>query len=395
MSTQILVTGGAGFIGSHLVDALIERGHRVRVLDNLEPQVHGGLREQGKRPASLHPEAELIVGDLQDAGIVQRALEGVEVVFHQAAMVGVGQSMYEIVRYVSANDLGAAVLLQAIVEMKQRPRKIITASSMSIYGEGAYRCPEHGTVYPRLRPTEQLQRRDWEMHCPLPGCQLIAQAAPTGEDKPLYPTSVYAITKRDHEELFLSVGRAYDIPAVALRYFNTYGARQALGNPYTGVAAIFSARLLEAKAPTIYEDGLQLRDFTHVSDIVQANLLVMEHPEAADAAYNVASGQPLTILQVAEILAADMQRAGLLREEQAARVRPEITGLYRLGDIRHCVSELARLKALGFEPRMRFEDGAAALVDWVRLQRLQAREGTDNAAFQKAQQELAQRGLAR
>ena len=395
MNTQVLVTGGAGFIGSHLVDALIERGYRVRVLDNLEPQVHGNLRERGSRPAYLHHEAELIVADLQDAAAVRGALDGVEVVFHEAAMVGVGQSMYEITRYISSNDLGAAVLLQAIVEMKKHPRKIITASSMSIYGEGAYNCPEHGVVYPRLRPAQQLQRRQWDMRCPVDGCAQTVLPAPTNEDKPLHPTSVYAITKRDHEELFLSVGRAYEIPAVALRYFNTYGPRQALSNPYTGVAAIFSARLLEGKAPTIYEDGQQLRDFTHVSDIVQANLLVMEHKEAADAVYNVASGQALTILQVAETLINAMQQAGLLRQEQLQQVQPEITGLFRAGDIRHCVSELARLKALGYQPHTLFEDGAAALVDWVRVQRTGAKLTGENAAFQKAQQELEQRGLAR
>jgi dTDP-L-rhamnose 4-epimerase len=395
MNAHILVTGGAGFIGSHLVDALIERGYRVRVLDNLEPQVHGGLREQGKKPAYLHPEAELIVADLQNSDAVRRALDGVDVIFHEAAMVGVGQSMYEISRYVSANDLGAAVLLQAIVEMKKRPRKIITASSMSIYGEGAYQCPVHGLVYPRLRPSQQLQRREWDMHCPVIGCEQINLPTPTNENKPLYPTSVYAITKRDHEELFLSVGRAYGIPAVALRYFNTYGPRQALSNPYTGVAAIFTARLLEGKAPTIYEDGLQLRDFTHVSDIVQANLLVMESETAVDEAYNVASGQALTILQVAETLTGAMINAGLLRQEQIQQVQPEITGLFRAGDIRHCVSDIARVETLGFHPQIRFEEGAAVLVEWVRAQREEAKLSAQGTAFQIAQKELEQRGLAR
>jgi dTDP-L-rhamnose 4-epimerase len=395
MSTQVLVTGGAGFIGSHLVDALIERGCRVRVLDNLEPQVHGPLREQGQRPAYLHPEAELIVASLQDADAVKRALEGVDVVFHEAAMVGVGQSMYEITRYVAANDLGTAVLLQAIIEMKKHPRKIITASSMSIYGEGAYECPEHGRVFPRLRPEKQLQQRQWEARCPQNGCGQAVHPIPTDEDKPLYPTSVYAITKRDHEELFLSVGRAYGIPAVALRYFNTYGPRQALSNPYTGVGAIFSARLLEGKPPTIYEDGLQLRDFTHVSDIVQANLLAMDHELACYEAYNVASGQALTILQVAEILTHAMQQAGLLSEMQLQQVQPEITGLFRAGDIRHCVSDIGRLQALGFKPEVRFSNGAAALVEWVRGQRSGEKPAAVNNAFQNAQHELEQRGLTR
>ena len=304
MNETVLVTGGAGFIGSHLVDALLERGKHVRVLDNLDPQVHGGLAERGERPPYLNPEVEFILGDVRDYELVSRALQGVDVLFHEAARVGVAQSMYEIAGYTSANTYGAAVLLQAVADFRQRPRKLITASSMSIYGEGAYRCPEHGLVFPRLRPIEQLQRREWELRCPGGGCDQTLTPVPTNEAKPLYPTSVYAINKRDHEELFLTMGVAYNLPAVALRYFNVYGPRQALSNPYTGVAAIFSSRLLNGKAPLIYEDGRQLRDFTHVSDIVQANLLVMDEPEADYQALNVGCGRALSIGDMAEALGA-------------------------------------------------------------------------------------------
>lgn len=375
---RILVTGGAGFIGSHLVDALVQAGHRVRVLDNLEPQVHGGLREQGRWPDYANPEAEYVLGDVRDDAAVRRALEGIEVVFHQAALVGVGQSMYEIARYTGVNAGGAATLLQAIVDAKERPRKLLVASSMSIYGEGAYRCPVHGMVYPQLRTVQQLERGDWEVYCPQPGCEEHAVPLPTPEDKPLFPTSVYAINKRDHEELFLAIGRAYNIPTVALRYFNTYGDRQALSNPYTGVAAIFSGRLLNGKPPVIFEDGRQQRDFTHVSDIVQANLLAMDDPRADYQAFNVGTGRPLSVLQVAQALA----------EHLRVQIAPEIVEKFRAGDIRHCYADLGRIAALGYRPQVSFEQGVAGLVDWVRQQ-----QAADS--FEQARQELLRRGLAR
>ena len=387
MSENILVTGGAGFIGSHLVDALLAKGHAVRILDNLEPQVHGGLRERGEKPAYLNPAAEFILGDVRDAATVQRALQGVDVVFHEAAQVGVGQSMYEITRYTETNTQGAAVLLQAVIDARQRPRKLLVASSMSIYGEGEYACPQHGPVYPRLRPLSQLQAHHWEMRCPIAGCGLPAEPRPTGEDKPLYPTSVYAITKRDHEELFLSVGQAYGIPAVALRYFNVYGTRQALSNPYTGVAAIFSGRLLNDKAPVIFEDGQQSRDFTHVSDIVQANLCALENPAADYQALNVGTGRRQSILQVAQALSEHLRPAPLTPlPEGEGGIEAEITQQFRAGDIRHCFADIRRLQALGYRPRVRFEDGISELVEWVRRQ-------TAADRYEQARQELNQKGL--
>jgi len=378
---QLLVTGGAGFIGSHLVDALLEKGSKVRVLDNLDPQVHGKLSETGSPPDYLNKEAEFIHGDVRNPEIVSKALQGIDVVFHQAAKVGVGQSMYAINEYTSANALGTAVLLQAIVDMKIRPRKLVVASSMSIYGEGAYRCPEHGLVFPKIRPVKQLEKREWEVNCPVDGCKLVTTPVPTTEEKPLQPTSIYAINKRDHEEMFLVTGRAYNIPTVALRYFNTYGTRQALSNPYTGVAAIFSNRILNRKSPVIYEDGLQRRDFTHVSDIVQANLLVMDHPDAEDKVYNVGTGLPTTILGVAEALIGYFE----LPDE----FRPVVTGQFRAGDIRHCTADISRIKALGYSPKVRFEDGIADLVEWVRKQ---SDLRTWNL-FDQAQEELSRRGL--
>src|SRR5256714_14423547 len=292
---NILVTGGAGFIGSHLTDELIARGHRVRVLDLLVSQVHGN-----GSPQYVNPKAEFIHGDVCDAATVQRCLDGIDAVFHEAAEVGVGQSMYEIDRYVKANDLGTAIVLQNVIGLKHRIRKLIVASSMSIYGEGAYACTACGAAYPQLRSNEQLLARRWEMDCP--NCDGQLAPAPTREDKPLFPTSVYAITKQDQEQFCLVVGRSYGIPTVALRYFNVYGPRQALSNPYTGVCAIFSARLLNNQPPVIFEDGGQTRDFVHVSDIVQANLLALENDGADYQGVNVGNGVPTSVRGVAKLL---------------------------------------------------------------------------------------------
>src|SRR5437868_5109498 len=350
---NILVTGGAGFIGSHLVDALVERGHRVRVLDALVPQVHGDV----SAPRYLNPEAEFVRGDVCDAAAVGRALEGVDAVFHEAAEVGVGQSMYEIRRYVGANDMGTAALLEALVNKRGRVRKLVVASSMSIYGEGAYRCASCGVVNPKLRPASQLRERRWEVECPACGRRL--RPAPTGEDKPLFPTSVYAVTKQDQEQFSLVVGRAYDIPTVALRYFNVYGTRQALSNPYTGVCAIFSSRLLNEQPPTVFEDGERSRDFVHVSDIVQANLLALETDSGDYEAMNVGTGRPTSVNQISRVLA-----EGLGKD-----LRPEVVGKYREGDIRHCVADITRARQLlGYEPRVALEEGVPELLKWVGAQ---------------------------
>ncbi|MBI3890388.1 MAG: NAD-dependent epimerase/dehydratase family protein [Candidatus Wallbacteria bacterium] len=371
---KILVTGGAGFVGSHLVDLLLERGHQVRVLDNLEPQVHGAGRG---RPEYLHAEAELVVGDVRDRDAVRHALRGVEAVFHQAAAVGVGQSMYEIERYVSANSLGAAVLLDAIHAERKDLAKMVVASSMSIYGEGLYVCEGCGPVHPRLRPDAQLSEHDWEMRCP--GCRRIVAPAPTPEDKPLYPTSVYAVTKRDHEELFLSVGEAYRIPTVALRYFNIYGPRQALSNPYTGVAAIFSCRMLSGNAPSVFEDGLQSRDFVHVRDIARANLLALENSGADYQAVNVGSGRGTTLRELISLLASRIGYDG----------HPDYVQRFRAGDIRHCSADITRArKLLGFEPSIDFEQGVDDLAAWARTQR-------PIDAVDTARAELARHGLIR
>jgi dTDP-L-rhamnose 4-epimerase len=351
-SKRILVTGGAGFVGSHTVDGLLHRGHQVRVFDNLTEQVHAdGM------PAYVAKEIEFQQGDMRDIEAVKRAVDGIDVVYHLAAAVGVGQSMYEIARYMEVNTQGTANLLQALLDRKAKIEKLVVASSMSIYGEGQYDCEQHGTMAPPPRPTRQLREKNWEVCCPQ--CGSVLKPVPTAEDKPLQCTSIYALSKKDQEEMTLLFGRTYEVPVVALRYFNIFGTRQALSNPYTGVAAIFGSRLLNNNAPMIFEDGEQMRDFVSVHDIVQANLLAMERPSADGMALNIGSGQPITIREVARIMG----------EELNSKTEQEITGKYRAGDIRHCYGDISRARdLLGYEPRYGFRDGVAELVEWLRSQ---------------------------
>ena len=367
---KVLVTGGAGFIGSHLVDALVEAGHTVRAFDSFEPQVHGR-----SRPDYLNPHAEYVAGDVRHRDALRGALAGIEIVFHQAAVVGVGQSMYEIERYVSANVLGTAALLDVIVNDKLPIRRLVVASSMSIYGEGQYRCERCGPTAPSLRQAVQLKAREWEVRCP--ACRRPVVPEPTAETKPLIPTSVYAVSKRDQEELCLCVGRSYQIPTVALRYFNVYGPRQALSNPYTGVCAIFSARIKNRHRPIVFEDGRQTRDFVSVRDIVRANLLVMADPRADDGVFNVGTGQATSIAEIARVLA----------KLYGVAVEPEMTLTYRSGDIRHCVADITKLRALGFAPSVALEEGLRELVAWG--EQVQADDRVEQAT-----QELVARGLA-
>jgi len=370
---KALITGGAGFIGSFLADALLEAGHEVVVLDSLAPQVHG---EGDSPPEYLSEDVVFHRGSIDDPEALGKALEGVEVLFHEAALVGVAQSMYEIERYTAGNTAATAAMLQHIVDRRVPLKKIIVASSMSLYGEGVYECPSCGVIHPRLRSDEQLERRQWEMLCP--SCGKEARPLPTSEEKPLAPTSVYAITKRDHEELVLAVGAAYGIQATALRYFNVYGPRQALSNPYTGVVAIFSSSLLNDHAPGIFEDGLQSRDFIHVRDVARANLLAMECDEADGQVLNVAAGNQLTILDIAETLAARLGKP---------HIKPRILGTFRSGDIRHCFADTSKARRiLGFEPSVTFEQGIDDLIDWLATQ--SCRDLSD-----QAQSELNERGL--
>lgn len=361
MGRQVLITGGAGFVGSHLADGLLKAGHSVRVLDDLTPQVHGGVR-----PDYLAKDVELAAGDVRDPNRLKDVLAGVDVVFHFAACVGVGQSMYEISRYMSVNTQGTAELLQAILDSKAAPQKLIVASSMSIYGEGRYWCEAcQREASPGLRSTAQLKAGEWEVRCDVCGGTL--QPRPTDEEKKPAINSVYALSKRDQEELCLVYGRTYGLPVTALRFFNIYGTRQALSNPYTGVAAIFASRLLNGQAPLVFEDGRQMRDFVSVHDVVRANLLAMERPESNDEAINVGCGKPITIERVAEILS----------QQLGSDIQPRMTGKYRAGDIRHCYADIEKARRLlGYEPRVSHEEGFGELAAWLREQKAEDKAET-------------------
>jgi dTDP-L-rhamnose 4-epimerase len=370
MAKCVLITGGAGFIGSHLADELLHYGYKVRVLDNLSEQVHGPGQQ---RPAYLNPDAELIVGDVRDRMRVDRALKDVDAVYHFASMVGVGQSMYEVAEYTSVNNLGTAVVLEALIA--HPVERLIVASSMSIYGEGLYRT-KNGQVHTAVdRRLEDLKAGKWEPHGP--NGELL-EPAPTPESKSPALASVYALSKYDQERMCLVMGRAYNIPTVALRFFNVYGTRQALSNPYTGVLAIFASRLLNNNSPLIYEDGCQQRDFVSVYDVTQACRLALEIEDAAGRVFNVGSGQHYTIFELAERMAGVLGKSHIL---------PQVTGKYRVGDIRHCFADISLAESvMGYQPQVSLEQGMVELAEW-----LDGQIAYDRVT--EANEELSTRGL--
>jgi dTDP-L-rhamnose 4-epimerase len=368
MPGRILITGGAGFIGAHVAHELLQHGYRVRALDSLLPQVHG---PSGERPGYLHPEVELVRGDVRDREAVRQALQDVEAVYHFAARVGVGQSMYELVEYTDVNESGTAQLLEALIE---RPvRRLVVASSMSVYGEGLYRSPD-GQLCEGERTTARLRGGDWGVY----GAQgELLQPVPTPESKRPAVASVYALNKLQQEQMCLLVGAAYGIPTVALRFFNAYGPYQALSNPYTGVLAIFASRLLNGRPPLVYEDGEQQRDFVHVSDVALGCRLALERPEASGKVINIGSGRAVTVCEVARRMAAAV----------GVRIEPTITGTHRTGDIRNCFADIGLAReVLGYEPQMTFEQGLEQLADWLAGQ-------TAVDRISQASEELTARGL--
>lgn len=372
MYKKILVTGGAGFIGSHIVDELIKHGYAVRIMDNLDAQVHPGR----KKPVYLNKAAEFFKGDVTVRADWQMALEGVDAVFHEASAVGVGQSQYQIEHYTKVNTLGTAIFLDILANQKHSVRKIVVAASMSSYGEGLYLCPIHGKVRPMLRPKAQLELGDWQQHCPI--CSDSVFPTEISETEPQHCTSIYAINKKDQEDMIMSFGRSYGIPTTALRYFNAYGPRQSLSNPYTGVAAIFISRLINNHAPVIYEDGLQMRDFVSVHDIAKANVLALESVKAEGQSFNVGSGKGgVPIITIAEILA----------EKLGKKIKPDVTKKFRAGDIRDCLSDNSKIKyMLGFLPLVSFDAGMNELIEWSRSQSAMDK-------FEVARSELSARKL--
>ncbi|MFQ6085270.1 MAG: NAD-dependent epimerase/dehydratase family protein [Candidatus Bathyarchaeia archaeon] len=372
---RVLVSGGAGFIGSFTVDQLIERGYDVVVLDSLEPQVH-----QGRVPEYFNEKARLIKGDVTDGRVLARLIREVDSVIHFAARVGVGQSMYEIEPYIKTNAGGTATILDAIVNQENSVSKLVLASSMSVYGEGKYNCEScGGAMYPGLRSEEQLKRRAWEPLCP--NCGSPLKPVPTDEESPQMPMSIYAMTKLYQEEMCLLVAETYGLPTVVLRYFNVYGPRQALANPYTGVCAIFSNRILNDHPPYIFEDGKQTRDFVSVRDVARVNVDVLERNSADYEIVNIGSGTPVSIEGVAKLL---------IRMYGKRKMRPFISQRYRRGDIRHCFADISKAKnLLDFTPKVGMEEGFSELVRWGRTHDWGASD-----LFEKAMVELEGRGLA-
>jgi len=373
MIRSVLVTGGAGYIGSHLVDALVQREYRVTVLDNLEPQVH----RSGSWPPYANAKATYVKGDVRDRAVFQPLVLAADAVVHFGAAVSVGQSMYQIDRYVDVNTRGTALLLDILVNNRHHVEKVIVASSIGVYGEGAYSCGVHGPVAPTIRSEAQLAARDWEQHCPV--CGAHARSIPTPEDKPLYRDNIYSMTKYHQEEMVLLIGKTYGIPSVAPRFFNVYGPRQSLSNPYAGVAAIWLSRLLNDRQPVVFEDGGQLRDFVSIHDVVDCLVLMLETPGADYLPVNVGSGETITILEIARMLNRLLGKA----------IEPMVTQTGRKFDIRHNTADITRARqTLGFAPKVTLEEGLSELIEWART--------TPDAAvdfFDRALQELEQKGL--
>jgi dTDP-L-rhamnose 4-epimerase len=343
-----LVTGAAGLIGSHVVDLLVREGWQVRALDNLEPQTH----RRGK-PAWINLNAEFIQGDMRDRETITDALDGIDVVFHQAAY---GGYMPEIVKYVHVNSLGTAQMLEVIREKNLPIKKIVVASSQAVYSEGAGECPKHGLVLPSVRPIEQLRRGDWQVHCPI--CGEITKSVPTPENAPVGGETVYGLTKVDQERLVLLWGKQIGIPTVALRYSCTYGPRQSIFNPYTGVIAIFCTRLLNNLPPVLYEDGEQTRDFSFVEDIARANLLAAETDNLDGLPVNIGSARGTPIREIAE------QLADILKID----IAPEINGEFRPGEMRHLTSDTTLARSSGYKPAVDLGEGISRYIDWIRKQ---------------------------
>ncbi len=369
---RVLVTGGAGFIGSFVVERLLAAGHEVRILDALVPQVH-----PHGAPAWLPAAAEMVVGDVRDRGTCAHVLRDVDAVVHAAAAVGVGQSLYQVEHYVDVNVRGTATLLQALAERDRPPRKLIVFTSMTGYGEGVYRRPSDGRrLRVPIRSRDDIQERGWEPTCPDTG--EILEQAPTAEDAALLAGNVYALTKKYQEELALSLGGIYGWPVVCLRLFNVYGPRQSLSNPYTGVLAIFLSRLLAGERPVVYEDGGQSRDFVSVHDVVDAVIAALGTDRADGTVVNLGSGVARRIDAIARDLAALVGRED---------VTADITGQFRVGDVRHCTADASRaLASLGWRARVDWTESLREIVAWCR----DAGAADD---FARAHGELAARGL--
>ncbi len=372
----ILITGGAGFIGSNLALALLARGHSIRVLDNLTPQIHGVNFLRSPLYQSIEDKVDFIRGDVTNESDLTLALKDVDIVVHLAAETGTGQSMYTIRHYTDVNVSGTALLLEIIANKKNSVKRLVVASSRAVYGEGRYYCAFHDYVYPNARRSENMEQGDFEVHCP--ECDGHVKLVPTDENTPVRPSSVYGITKLNQEQMFLTVGRAKGISTIAYRYQNVYGPGQSLSNPYTGILSIFSTRIRNEKGIIIFEDGLESRDFVHIDDVISATVAGIECADEIFEVFNVGSGIAINILDVANSLRTLFNKP----------VPIEISGRFRVGDIRHNLADLTRIKsALGWAPKIHFKDGLEGFVDWAKNEEIQ------HDCYEESLAELKTKGL--
>jgi dTDP-L-rhamnose 4-epimerase len=375
MKKKILITGGAGFIGSHLADKLIEENNnQITIYDILSKQVHGQIE---KPPDYLNYQARFVKGSVIDYKVFEELVKENEVVIHLAARVGVGQSMYQISEYTNHNIMGLANLMDILVNSNHNVEKVIIASSNTVYGEGKASCGNCGDIFPNFRSKEQLSRKEWELKCPKCGTQMKPRL--TDEETPFNPGSIYALSKKVQEEMGMIVSSTYGIKTTILRFFLVYGPRQALSNPYTGVCAIFCSRLLNGKPPIVFEDGKQTRDFVNVKDVCQAVSLAVKSKNAEGEIFNVGTGTPIMIKEVAEILS----------DKINPTLKPILNHQFRIGDIRHCVADISKIKnKLGYNPELSFEQGVDEFVDWIKIQEKDSQDKTDVAL-----KELEEKGL--
>lgn len=372
----ILITGGAGFIGSNLAKKLITKGYEVRVLDNLSPQIHGNNPTESTLYKSIINDVTFIYGTVTNKDDWRNALKGVDIVVHLAAETGTGQSMYEVEKYTDVNVRGTSLFLDILANEKHQVKKMIVASSRSIYGEGKYSCDNHRIVYPTERAEADMLLGDFNAKCP--NCNKSVTLMATDEESKIHPSSIYGITKQMQEQMFLVMGKSLDIPAVAFRYQNVYGPGQSLSNPYTGILSIFSTQIRNNNGIQIFEDGKESRDFVHISDVVDATILGIEKDQANNQVFNVGTGRAIDVLEVAQTL---IKAYGI-------DVPVEITAKFRLGDIRHNYADLSKIKErLGFEPKISFEKGISQFTNWVLSQKIEE----DN--LEKSLKEMKEKGL--
>lgn len=373
---KILITGGAGFIGSNLALKLIDKNHEVVLLDNLNEQIHGENVEESYTYNLVKSKCEMIIGDVTNSDDWREAIRGVDIVVHLAAETGTGQSMYEIDRYVDVNIGGTSKLLEILTNEENQVKKLIVAASRAVYGEGKFSCKNHGIVYPNSRKDEDMNRGDFEVKCPI--CNENVSMLATDEESKLHPTSVYGHTKQSQEELCMIVGKSINLPVVGFRFQNVYGPGQSLKNPYTGILSIFSTRVKNGNDINIFEDGLETRDFVYIDDVTDAIILGIENDNANFQSFNVGSGEKTDVLTV----------ANTLKDKYKANVKINVSGNYRLGDIRHNLGDLTKItKLLGYNPKVNFSEGISNFVDWVEKQEVES----DN--YEKSIEEMKKKGL--